>query len=142
MISKAIILLPFAYLMGSVPWGVILTRLFGHADISEAGSGNIGACNVYRVAGKKLGILTLVGDLLKGAVPVLIAVSWVGLSGWTGEMVVCLTALTAFAGHLFSVFLGFKGGKGVATAPGEFSASSRRTGAHRHGKGLYPGRGV
>lgn len=118
MISKTIILLSVAYLMGSVPWGVILTRLFGHANIREAGSGNIGAYNVYRVAGKRLGLLTLVGDLLKGAVPVLIAASWVDLSGWTGEVVVCLTALAAFAGHLFSLFLGFKGGKGVATAAG------------------------
>jgi glycerol-3-phosphate acyltransferase PlsY len=118
MISKTLILLPFAYVMGSVPWGVILTRLFGYADIRKAGSGNIGAYNVYRVAGKKLGVLTLVGDLLKGAVPVMMAASWIGFSGWTGEMAVCLIALAAFAGHLYSVFLGLNGGKGVATAAG------------------------
>jgi len=118
MISKALILFPFAYLMGSVPWGVIFTGLFAHADVREAGSGNIGAYNVYRVAGMRLGILTLAGDLLKGAVPVLVAASWVDLPGWAGEMVVCVTALAAFAGHLFSPFLGFKGGKGVATAAG------------------------
>jgi glycerol-3-phosphate acyltransferase PlsY len=118
MILKAVILIAIAYCMGAVPWGVILTRLFGHADVRKAGSGNIGAYNVYRVAGKRLGIMTLLGDLSKGAVPVLIAMSWVGVSDWKAEVVVCLIALAAFAGHLFSVFLGFKGGKGVATAAG------------------------
>jgi glycerol-3-phosphate acyltransferase PlsY len=118
MILKAVILIALAYCMGAVPWGVILTRLFGHADVRKAGSGNIGAYNVYRVAGKRLGIMTLLGDLSKGAVPVLIAMSWVGVSDWKAEVVVCLIALAAFAGHLFPVFLGFKGGKGVATAAG------------------------
>jgi glycerol-3-phosphate acyltransferase PlsY len=118
MILKAVILIALAYSMGAVPWGVILTRLFGHADVRKAGSGNIGAYNVYRVAGKRLGIMTLLGDLSKGAVPVLIAMSWVGVSDWKAEVVVCLIALAAFAGHLFPVFLGFKGGKGVATAAG------------------------
>jgi glycerol-3-phosphate acyltransferase PlsY len=117
MILKAVILIALAYCMGAVPWGVILTRLFGHADVRKAGSGNIGAYNVYRVAGKRLGIMTLLGDLSKGAAPVLIAMSWVGVSDWKAE-VVCLIALAAFAGHLFPVFLGFKGGKGVATAAG------------------------
>jgi glycerol-3-phosphate acyltransferase PlsY len=118
MILKAVILIALAYCMGAVPWGVILTRLFGHADVRKAGSGNIGAYNVYRVAGKRLGIMTLLGDLSKGAAPVLIAMSWVGVSDWKAEVVVCLIALAAFAGHLFPVFLGFKGGKGVATAAG------------------------
>jgi len=120
MISKALILLPAAFLLGSVPWGVIVTRLFSDVDIRGAGSRNIGAYNVYRVAGKKLGVMTLVGDLSKGAIPVLAAVHWFGISGWKGELWVCLVALAAFAGHLFPVFLGFKGGKGVATAAGCF----------------------
>jgi glycerol-3-phosphate acyltransferase PlsY len=120
MISKALILLPSAFLLGSVPWGVIVTRLFSDVDIRGAGSRNIGAYNVYRVAGKKLGVMTLVGDLSKGAIPVLAAVHWFGISGWKGELWVCLVALAAFAGHLFPVFLGFKGGKGVATAAGCF----------------------
>ena len=118
MISKAIILLLFAYLLGSVPWGVIISRLFAHSDVREEGSGNIGAYNVYRVAGMKLGIMTLVGDLLKGTVPVLAAIQWMEVPGWKGEVLVCLVALAAIAGHLFPVFLGFKGGKGVATAAG------------------------
>jgi acyl phosphate:glycerol-3-phosphate acyltransferase len=120
MISKALILLPSAFLLGSVPWGVIVTRLFSDVDIRRAGSRNIGAYNVYRVAGKKLGVMTLVGDLSKGAIPALAAVHWFGISGWKGELWVCLVALAAFAGHLFPVFLGFKGGKGVATAAGCF----------------------
>ncbi|MBW2019463.1 MAG: glycerol-3-phosphate 1-O-acyltransferase PlsY [Deltaproteobacteria bacterium] len=120
MISKAIILLPFAYILGSVPWGVILTRMFSDVDVRSAGSKNIGAYNVFRVAGTKLGVMTLAGDLLKGAVPVLVAVSWFGVSDWKGEVWVCLIALSAFAGHLFPLFLGFKGGKGVATAAGCF----------------------
>ncbi|MCK4729386.1 MAG: glycerol-3-phosphate 1-O-acyltransferase PlsY [Desulfobacterales bacterium] len=117
---KAILLLPFAYLLGSVPWGVILTRIFYDVDLRAAGSKNIGAHNVFRVAGKRLGLMTLGGDLLKGAIPVLVGISWLGISDWKGEVLVCLVALSAFAGHLFPVFLGFKGGKGVATAAGCF----------------------
>ena len=118
MIRKAILLLPLAYLLGSVPWGVILTRIFGDVDVRAAGSKNVGAYNVFRVAGKRLGLMTLGGDLLKGAIPVLVGISWFGISDWNGEVLVCLVALSAFAGHLFPVFLGFKGGKGVATAAG------------------------
>jgi glycerol-3-phosphate acyltransferase PlsY len=120
MIRKAILLLPFAYLLGSVPWGVILTRIFCDVDVRASGSKNIGAYNVFRVAGKRLGLMTLGGDLLKGAIPVLVGICWLGVSDWKGEVLVCLVALSAFAGHLFPVFLGFKGGKGVATAAGCF----------------------
>lgn len=120
MIRKAILLLPFAYLLGSVPCGVILTRIFCDVDLRAAGSKNIGAYNVFRVAGKRLGLMTLGGDLLKGAIPVLVGIFWLGISDWKGEVLVCLIALSAFAGHLFPVFLGFKGGKGVATAAGCF----------------------
>ena len=114
------ILLPLAYLLGSVPCGVILTRIFSDVDIRSAGSGNIGAYNVFRAAGKRLGLMTLGGDLLKGAIPVLVGVFWLGVSDWKGEVLVSLIALSAFAGHLFPLFLGFKGGKGVATAAGCF----------------------
>ena len=120
MILKAMLLLPFAYLLGSVPWGVILTRVFGDVDVRSAGSKNIGAYNVFRVGGTRLGLMTLGGDLLKGAIPVLMAICWLGVSDWKGEVLVCLVALSAFAGHLFSIFLGFKGGKGVATTAGCF----------------------
>jgi glycerol-3-phosphate acyltransferase PlsY len=120
MTSKIIILPLFAFLLGSVPWGVILTRLFSDTDVRKAGSGNIGAYNVYRLAGRRLGVMTLAGDLLKGAVPVLAAVCLVEVSGWKGELWICLVALSAFAGHLYPIFLGFKGGKGVATAAGCF----------------------
>ena len=120
MICKAMFLLAFAYLLGSVPWGVIWTRIFSNVDVRSAGSKNIGAHNVFRVAGKRLGLMTLGGDLLKGAIPVLVGISWFGVSDWKGEVLVCLVALSAFAGHLVPLFLGFKGGKGVATAAGCF----------------------
>jgi len=104
-----------AYLIGAVPTGVILTRLVGGEDVRKAGSGNIGATNVYRVAGKKLGVLTLVGDILKGLVPVLLA----DRAGFAAGGV-ALVAAAAFIGHCYPIYIGFKGGKGVATALGIF----------------------
>lgn len=115
MTTFALILLA-AYLIGAIPTGVLLTRMVGATDIRKSGSGNIGATNVYRVAGKKLGILTLIGDALKGAVPVLIAMQIPGLS----DAQVGAVAAAAFIGHCFPVYLKFKGGKGVATALGIF----------------------
>jgi glycerol-3-phosphate acyltransferase PlsY len=120
MIFKTVLLLPVAYFLGSVPWGVVLTRIFSNVDIRSSGSGNIGAINVFRLAGKTLGLLTLGADLLKGAIPVLAGILWLGVSDWRGEILICLIALAAFAGHLFPLFLKFKGGKGVATAAGCF----------------------
>ena len=105
-----------AYLIGAIPTGVILTRLAGGEDIRNAGSGNIGATNVYRVAGRKLGVITLIGDCLKGAVPTLLAQQTFHFP----ETGVALVALAAFIGHCYPVYLGFKGGKGVATALGIF----------------------
>lgn len=103
-----------AYLLGSVPTGLILAKASG-VDIRSTGSGNIGATNVYRTLGKKVGIMTLVGDCLKGFIPVIIA-SRLGLTdAW-----VATVGLAAFLGHVYTVFLGFKGGKGVATALGVF----------------------
>ncbi len=109
-------LLPAAYLIGAIPTGVVLTKLVGGEDIRNAGSGNIGATNVYRVAGRKLGVMTLLGDCLKGVIPLVIAIQGFHLS----EMGVALVALAAFIGHCYPVYLGFKGGKGVATALGIF----------------------
>jgi glycerol-3-phosphate acyltransferase PlsY len=123
MISKTLLFLPIAYLFGSVPWGVIVTRFFANINIREAGSGNIGAHNVYRLTGTKLGLATLIGDLLKGAIPIYIALAWIE-PGWQGDVWLSLVALSAFFGHLFSIFLGFKGGKGVATGAGCFLAIS------------------
>lgn len=103
-----------AYLCGSIPTGVLIAKRQGIA-VRETGSGNIGATNVARMAGKKAGILTLVGDVLKGLLPVLI-VRWLSL----GEIVQASTAVMAILGHLFSVFMRFSGGKGVATGLGVF----------------------
>ena len=101
--------LAFGYLLGSIPFGVILTRLAGLGDIRQVGSGNIGATNVLRTGRKGLAAATLVGDALKGTVAVLIA-----HAVW-GPQLATVAALGAFLGHLFPVWLGFKGGKGVAT---------------------------
>jgi glycerol-3-phosphate acyltransferase PlsY len=110
------ILLVTAYLLGSVPTGLLLGKAYG-VDVRKEGSGNIGATNLYRTVGRKVGVLTLIGDCLKGLIPVLVVqfssqpadyAAWVGLA--------------AFCGHVFSVFLRFKGGKGVATALGVFLA--------------------
>ncbi|HEX5774175.1 MAG TPA: glycerol-3-phosphate 1-O-acyltransferase PlsY, partial [Geomobilimonas sp.] len=92
-------------------------KALGGVDIRTTGSGNIGATNVYRTLGKKVGIMTLVGDCLKGIIPVVIA-KQMGLPvGW-----VAAVGAAAFLGHVYTIFLGFKGGKGVATALGVFLA--------------------
>jgi len=108
----AVLFIALAYLVGSIPTGVLLGRLAG-VDVRSAGSGNIGATNVARTAGRKLGVLTLLGDLTKGLAPVL-AARGIGLA----ESVVAAVAVAALAGHVFSIFLGFRGGKGVATGLG------------------------
>ncbi len=110
-----------AYLMGSIPWGLILARQFGAVDVRQAGSKNIGATNVLRTAGLGLGILTLIGDLSKGALPVWLAAKMTGHPESLNATYVSAVALCAFGGHLYPVFLKFKtGGKGVATAAGCF----------------------
>ena len=111
--SPAMILL-FGYLLGSVPFGLILTRFFGQADLRQIGSGNIGATNVLRTGRKDLAFLTLVCDGGKGALAVLLA-------GSVGDTPIA-GALGAMLGHLFPVWLGFRGGKGVATAFGSVLA--------------------
>jgi glycerol-3-phosphate acyltransferase PlsY len=101
--------LAFGYLCGSIPFGLILTRIAGTADIRSVGSGNIGATNVLRTGRKGLAAATLLGDALKGTVAVLVVEQF-----WGRELAI-LAAPGAFLGHLFPVWLGFKGGKGVAT---------------------------
>jgi glycerol-3-phosphate acyltransferase PlsY len=113
-VLKEIMLVIAAYFLGSIPTGLLLGKAFG-VDIRSTGSGNIGATNVYRTLGKKVGILTLAGDCLKGLVPVL-AMKYLGSS----DLWIALAGLAAFLGHVYTVFLGFKGGKGVATALGVF----------------------
>jgi glycerol-3-phosphate acyltransferase PlsY len=98
----------FGYLLGSIPFGLIFTRMAGLGDVRKIGSGNIGATNVLRTGRKGLAAATLVGDALKGTAAVLIAAQW-------GPQFATVAALGAFMGHLFPVWLKFKGGKGVAT---------------------------
>jgi glycerol-3-phosphate acyltransferase PlsY len=122
---KLFLLPVFAYLFGSIPWGLVLTRLFTSTDIRREGSGNIGATNVARVTGPTLGILTLIGDVLKGGIPVWIAGVLASPNGFWSEIYISLVALSAFLGHLYPVYMGFKkGGKGVATAAGCFAVIS------------------
>jgi len=105
-----------SYLLGSIPFGLLLAKLFGRKDVRQAGSGNIGATNVARVAGMVPGVLTLLLDAAKGAFAVLMAArSTEGDTRW-----MMLAAVGALVGHCFPVWLKFKGGKGVATALGVF----------------------
>lgn len=110
------VMLVGAYLLGSIPTGLLLGKAWG-VDVRNQGSGNIGATNLYRTVGRKVGVLTLAGDCLKGLLPVLLVKHYAlpaEYAAWVG--------LAAFCGHVFSVFLHFKGGKGVATAMGVFLA--------------------
>jgi glycerol-3-phosphate acyltransferase PlsY len=101
--------LVLGYVLGSIPFGLILTRAAGLGDVRAIGSGNIGATNVLRTGNKKLAAATLVGDALKGTVAVLLA------GHFWGPQAAILAGFAAFIGHIFPVWLGFKGGKGVAT---------------------------
>jgi glycerol-3-phosphate acyltransferase PlsY len=121
MFSNAValpILLFVAYLLGSIPFGLLLADVFGGKDVREHGSGNIGATNVSRVAGPLAGILTLLFDAAKSLAAVWLAGRFTGHSAlW-----MMLAGLAALLGHCFPVWLGFTGGKGVATALGVFVA--------------------
>lgn len=108
-----LLLIPAAYLIGSVPTGIIMSRFLGGADPRTAGSKNIGATNVGRTSGKAAGILTLAGDIAKGALPVFAATRLHPDAAFISSV-----GVAAFIGHLYPVYLGFKGGKGVATAFG------------------------
>jgi glycerol-3-phosphate acyltransferase PlsY len=113
--KEALVIVALAYLVGSIPFGLILSKLFAKRDIRSAGSGNIGATNVYRVLGKTLGGLTLVFDILKGAIFVILAEVVTHSEIWAS-----LAGLAAFLGHLYPIYLKFRGGKGVATSVGIF----------------------
>jgi acyl phosphate:glycerol-3-phosphate acyltransferase len=109
---EMIVALDFGYLCGAIPFGLILTKSAGLGDIRSIGSGNIGATNVLRTGNKKVAALTLLCDALKGTLPAL-------LMGYLyGPQAAILAGLAAFFGHLFPLWLGFKGGKGVATQIG------------------------
>jgi glycerol-3-phosphate acyltransferase PlsY len=118
-IPITVLLIPLvAYLLGSIPFGLIVAKLFGRGDVRKEGSGNIGATNVSRVAGPLAGILTLLLDGAKGAAAVLVA----GRSSNDSAMWMVIAGLAALVGHCFPVWLKFKGGKGVATAAGVYLA--------------------
>ena len=104
------------YVFGSVPNGLWLVKALHHIDIRQYGSGNIGATNVFRTVGPETAAIVLIGDMLKGIVPLYIADHCIG----AGASLVAITALGALLGHNYSLFLGFKGGKGVATGLGLF----------------------
>ena len=112
-----IIVILFSYLSGSIPFGLILTKIFGDQDIRNIGSGNIGATNVLRTGNKFLAALTLVLDILKGYIPVILAQQYF-------PELIQLSCLLAFLGHVFPIWLKFKGGKGVATYLGILFALS------------------
>ena len=112
-----IIIIFFSYLSGSIPFGLILTKLFYGKDVRNIGSGNIGATNVLRTGNKFLAILTLILDVLKGYIPVLICINYF-------EEFTQLACLITFLGHVFPIWLNFRGGKGVATYLGILLALS------------------
>lgn len=112
---RSLLILIIAYLIGSIPFGYLIVRTRGGGDVRQTGSGGTGATNVSRRAGKVAGILTLLLDAAKGAAAVLIAQSVSG-SGW----VKAAAAIAVIVGHIFPVWLGFRGGKGVATGVGVF----------------------
>lgn len=117
---NAMFLLPvLGYLLGSISSAIVVARIMGLEDPRKVGSGNPGATNILRHGGKKAAAITLLGDVLKGVVPVLAA----RLLG-ADATIIALTAFAAFIGHLYPVFFGFRGGKGVATAFGALIAMS------------------
>jgi len=117
MVSLLVIVV--AYLVGSIPFGYLIVRVMGEGDVRKTGSGGTGATNVSRRAGKAAGILTLVLDALKGMIAVL-AARVVLSNGQSAKWFVAAAAVAAITGHVFPVWLGFRGGKGVATAVGVF----------------------
>jgi acyl phosphate:glycerol-3-phosphate acyltransferase len=112
--THTLIAIAIGYLLGSIPFGYLLTRAAGLGDVRNVGSGNIGATNVLRTGHKGLAALTLLLDALKGTAAVLIG-HWIGAAGGVAILASLLAGLAAFLGHVFPVWLGFRGGKGVAT---------------------------
>ncbi|MEN8259287.1 MAG: glycerol-3-phosphate 1-O-acyltransferase PlsY [Pseudomonadota bacterium] len=117
------LLVPLAYVLGSLSSAIIVCRVMNLPDPREQGSKNPGATNVLRFGGKKAAAITLLGDLMKGLLPVLLAIAVGG-----GPMLLACVGLAAFAGHLYPIFFGFRGGKGVATAFGVFLGISWQVG--------------
>lgn len=114
-IAAFVAALLLAYLMGAIPFGVLVGTLFYHVDVREHGSGNVGTTNVFRVLGKKAGVVVLVCDMLKGFIPAFVAAQvWRETNPW----LVIFVAAAPVVGHMFSVFLRGRGGKGVATGAG------------------------
>ena len=107
----------FSYLSGSIPFGFLVTKIFGKIDVRNIGSGNIGATNVLRTGNKFLAVITLILDILKGYIPVFISAKYF-------PELIELSCILAFLGHLFPIWLKFKGGKGVATYVGILAALS------------------
>ena len=123
MTLELIIFIITAYLIGSIPTGIVVAKILGAPDPRAVGSGNIGATNVGRAAGKAAGIITLIGDVLKGFLITLLALYILGSSSEANSpLAISIVAFSVFLGHLFPVFLKFKGGKGVATTLGVFLA--------------------
>lgn len=126
MLLASLVLVVLAYLLGSIPTGYLLIRLFRHEDIRSVGSGNIGATNVLRSGGKGLGAATFLLDVLKGATPVLLSM-WIAPQFATGvppRDIEGLAAVVTVLGNMFPVWLGFRGGKGVSTGFGVFLAAA------------------
>jgi len=115
-----IFILIVIYLIAAVPTGIVLARVMGYEDVRDKGSGNIGATNVYRVAGKLAGVLTLAGDILKGFLPLLACKTWLAPS----SAQLGIACAMAIVGHCYPVYLKFRGGKGIATALGIFLVMS------------------
>jgi glycerol-3-phosphate acyltransferase PlsY len=107
----------FGYLLGAVPWGVVLGRILQSTDLREHGSGSTGSTNAYRVLGWRVSVIVLVLDIVKGAVPVLLT-RWLGAGEWLQAFV----AVATVVGHCWSPFIHFRGGKGVATTAGAAAA--------------------
>ncbi len=119
----ATVAIVIGYLCGSIPFGLLITRAAGLGDVRAIGSGNIGATNVLRTGNRLLAALTLLADALKGALPVLVMVWLAARYGWS-VLPALAAGLGAFLGHLYPVWIGFKGGKGVATYLGVLIALS------------------
>jgi len=113
-----------AYLLGSIPFGLVVSRALGGPDPRGLGSGNLGTANLYRLLGLKAAAFTLLGDAAKGALPVLLASSLLASLGVWQESAVAVVGAAAVLGHIFPLYLRFQGGKGVATAFGVAAALS------------------
>jgi glycerol-3-phosphate acyltransferase PlsY len=111
-------LVGLAYLLGSIPTGLLVARLMGGPDPRQAGSGNLGTANLFRLLGRNAGVFTLLGDSLKGAVPVFLALYWLSPLGAWHDSAVAVVGLAAVLGHVFPIYLKFQGGKAVATTFG------------------------